>query len=250
MTTEYKVEPKADAEGKLDAILSAIGALASRVDEMEKNLPAPPLQMASDKKKDEEKEEKEEKEDEDEEKKDSSKISKKRKDEEDEDEDEERKDNLSTPEPKKGEGEFKGKAGEMRFDEEEKEEMEKADAQAKADSVYALFGKTASRPLVGETVESYRKRMLRGLQGYSDAYKEVNIASIKDSKLLDIAEKQIFADAQLASKNVSYSDGEIAITRKDATGRVITEFRGSMGWLDAFKMQPSRAVEWFTANKR
>lgn len=265
MTTENKVEPKADAEGKLDAILAALGAISARVDEMEKNLPAPPLQMAADKKRkdeDDRMDDDDDRKDDDEEddRKDAKHRKDAKKDDDDEDDrkdDDDRKDakaDLANPEPKKGEGEFEGKAGEMRFDEDEeeddKEEEEKADAQAKCDSVYALFGKSASRPLVGESVMAYRKRMLRGLQGYSDSYKGVNLASIKDAKLLAIAEKQIFADAAKASKNVAYADGEIEIKRKDASGRTITEFRGSMAWLDAFKMPTHRAVEWFTANNK
>ena len=49
--TDNKVEPKADAQGdKLDAILSALSSMSVRIDEMEKNLPAPPLVTAADKK--------------------------------------------------------------------------------------------------------------------------------------------------------------------------------------------------------
>ena len=49
--TEKTLDPRADAQGeKLDAILKAVAGLIARVDEMEKNLPAPPLVTAADKK--------------------------------------------------------------------------------------------------------------------------------------------------------------------------------------------------------
>jgi len=142
-------------------------------------------------------------------------------------------------------------------DEEEEEAMRKdeeeaamCDAQAKADSVYAAFGKSASRPLKGENLMAYRKRMARGLQGYSDAYKEVNLASIKDAKLLEIAEKQIFADALMAAKSPSMfaADQLVELHEKDRAGRTITKFKGAMSaWLDDFKV-PSMRVKEFNLN--
>ena len=49
--SETNVQLRADAQGeKLDAILKAVAGLIARVDDMEKNLPAPPLVTAADKK--------------------------------------------------------------------------------------------------------------------------------------------------------------------------------------------------------
>ena len=160
-------------------------------------------------------------------------------------------------------------AGEIKFDEDKEEEAkmdeeeeamkadeeaaEYADAQAKCDSVLAAFGKSASRPLQGENLMSYRKRLLRGLQAYSDSYKEVNLHSIKDAKLLSLAEKQIFADALNAAKSPSMyaADQLIEINEKDRAGRTITKFKGSMSaWLDDFKVPPMRATQFHTSNNQ
>lgn len=227
MDKENLMEPKADAQGdKLDAILKAVGNIAARVDEMEKNLPAAPLVTAVDKKADEEEEEAKKADD---------------------------------------SGEVEGKAGEIKPDEDAKmdddeeaakkdeEAAEYADAQAKADSVLASFGKSASRPLQGESLMAYRKRLLRGLQAYSDSYKGINLASIKDAALLALAEKQIFADAVVASRaDSNLPAGQLVeINEKDRAGRTITKFRGSMSaWLDDFKVPALRATAFHTANNQ
>ena len=53
--SDIKIEAKADASGdKLDAIMSLLGQVISRQDEMEKNLPAPPLVAAADEEEEEE----------------------------------------------------------------------------------------------------------------------------------------------------------------------------------------------------
>ena len=272
-----KTEAKADASGdKLDAILSAVGTLSSRIDAMEKNLPAEPLQYAADKKK-------KRKDDDDDKMKADDDDAKMDDDDahcDDDDDDAKRKDDDEEDEPKAVKKDAKkrkdaegsnpvvhGKAGEIKPDDEEEmkmddEEEEKmaakadaavaryADAQAKADSVLAAFGKSASRPLQGEGLVAYRKRLLRGLQGYSDSFKSVNLRSITDKNLLNLAEKQIFADALVAARSpVAYGDQLIEHRTTDRAGRTISTFTGSIAaWLDDFKVQPLRATEFRTQN--
>ena len=227
------IAPKADSQGdKLDAILNAISGLAVRVDEMEKNLPAPPLVTATDRKDEEVETKKDE---------------------------EEKKEEV---EVKKDGGEIEMPAGEIKFDEDKEEEeackadeeaAEYADAQAKADSVLSSFGKSASRPLQGESLMSYRKRLLRGLQAYSDAYKTINLNAIKDSQILAIAERTIFADALVAAKSpTSYAnDSLIEINERDRSGRTITKFKGPMeAWLGDFKVPPMRVKEFHLHNNK
>ena len=239
--TENMIEPKADAQGeKLDTILSILSKVVARVDEMEKNLPAAPLVTAVDKK---------------------AKA--------DEDKEVEMKSDEEEEEAKADGGEVQMPAGEIKFDE-DKEEVEAkddeeeamkcdeeaaeyADAQAKADSVLAAFGKSASRPLQGENLLSYRKRLLRGLQAYSDSYKDIKLASIKDAALLSLAEKQIFADALNAAKSPSMfaADQLIEINEKDRAGRTITKFKGAMAaWLDDFKVPALRVKEFHLSNNK
>ena len=239
--TENKIEPKADAQGdKLDAIMSLLGQVITRQDEMEKNLPAPPLVSAAD-----EEEEEEE--------------AKKAKADESE--------KAAPVEKSDAEGSnpvVHGMAGEIKPDEEEEakddeEEAKKcdedeavmADCQAKADSVYSAFGKSASRPLSGESLTAYRKRMVRGLQAHSDEMKNVNINAIKDEAMLAVVEKRVYADAIAASRGTgAIAKGQlIELHKKDRAGRTITEFRGDMeAWLGDFKLPAYRVMKFNTEN--
>jgi hypothetical protein len=249
---------------------------------MEKNLPAPPLVTAADKKAkkddddamcdDDDEDDEDDRKDDDRKDSMSSKKAKAfmmRKAKKDDDEDD-RKDDAEGSDPVEH-----GKAGEMKPDDEgevehpghmefkgdedeeeearkaDEEEAKYADAQAKADSIYSVYGKSASRPLKGESLMNYRKRMLRGLQGYSDAYKGVNINSIKDEALLALAEKQIFADAVAASRASAHiGAGQlIATQKKDQAGRTITSYRGDMeAWLGDFKVPAMRVMKFNTLN--
>lgn len=281
--------PKADAQGeKLDAILSALSTLAYRVDSMEKNLPAPPLVTAADKKKAKKDDDEAMMDDDDDamcdDEDDDMKHRKDAKRKDDDDDMKHRKDAKKRKDAEGSDPKEHGKGGEMKPDDEGKvehpghmkfkkdddddeeeakmddddeeamkmdeEEAKYADAQAKADSVFASFGKSASRPLQGESLVAYRKRLLRGLQAYSDTYKDVNLLKeIKGEKMLAIAEKQIFNDALVAAKSPTLyaSDAEYEIKERDASGRTITKFKGGFGWLDAFKV-PSQRVKEFNLN--
>ena len=279
------IAPKADAQGdKLDAVLAVLGDLAARMDAMEKELPAPPLVTAADKKRkdddskhrkddDDEEEEMAKKDDDDESESEAKAYMMRKADKKRKDDDSKKRKDAEGSDPKEH-----GKAGEikpddegmvehpghMEFkkddDDEEEEAMRKdeeeaamCDAQAKADSVYASFGKSASRPLKGEGLLSYRKRLLRGLQAYSDSYKSVNLASIKDAQLLNIAEKQIFNDALMAAKSPTMfaPDQLIEIHEKDRAGRTITKFKGAMeAWLGDFKVPSMRVKEFHLFNNK
>jgi len=286
------IAPKADAQGdKLDAVLAVLGDLAARMDAMEKELPAPPLVTAADKKAKKDDDMKKHRKDDDEEamRDDEEEEMAKKDDDESESEakaymmrkaDKKRKDDDSKKR-KDAEGsdpKEHGKAGEIKPDDEgmvehpghmefkkddddeeeeairkDEEEAAMCDAQAKADSVYASFGKSASRPLKGEGLLSYRKRLLRGLQAYSDSYKSVNLASIKDAQLLNIAEKQIFNDALMAAKSPTMfaPDQLIEIHEKDRAGRTITKFKGAMeAWLGDFKVPSMRVKEFHLFNNK
>ena len=239
--TENIIEPKADAQGdKLDAIMSLLGKTISRLDEMEtkSNLPAPPLVTAADKKA----------------KADEEKAEETKADEEEK---------PAFAEKSDSEGKIEG-VGEMKFDEaksdEDKEEEAAkndedeavmADCQAKADSVYSAFGKSASRPLSGESLTAYRKRMVRGLQAHSDEMKNVNINAIKDEAMLAVVEKRVYADAIAASRGTgAIAKGQlIELHKKDRAGRTITEFRGDMeAWLGDFKLPAYRVMKFNTEN--
>jgi len=268
--TENKIEPKADAQGdKLDAIMSLLGQVITRQDEMEKNLPAPPLVTAADKKKAKKDDDMEACDDDDEEeamKKDDDDMSeakakkfmmrKAKKDAEHSDPKEHDEGEIKPDD--EGEVEHPGHM-EFKKDDDDEEEAKKADedeavmadCQAKADSVYSAFGKSASRPLSGESLTAYRKRMVRGLQAHSDEMKNVNINAIKDEAMLAVVEKRVYADAIAASRGTgAIAKGQlIELHKKDRAGRTITEFRGDMeAWLGDFKLPAYRVMKFNTEN--
>lgn len=112
-----------------------------------------------------------------------------------------------------------------------------ADAQAKADSVYSAFGKQASRPLVGEDLLSYRKRQAAPLKAHSQAWKDIDLASL-DAKVFDLAEAAIYADAAAAANSPAdgFEGGPRARTRQLATGHTVTEFFDNRpSWMDSFR---------------
>ncbi|CND06142.1 Uncharacterized protein conserved in bacteria [Yersinia frederiksenii] len=106
------------------------------------------------------------------------------------------------------------------------ERNELADAQVKADSVFSVLGKRAPMPLSGEKPLSYRRRLMIQLQEHSSDYKTVDLSSIADSALLNIAEKQIYADAQSSASLIVGAGMLREIKRSDVTGRQISTFEG------------------------
>lgn len=213
-------DAKADASGgqTLDKVLAGIDSMGKRMDEMSKRMDAMESTRVADRKDDDEDEkEKEEKKD-------------ARKD----DDDDAKKDDDSKKDDE---------------DREEKEEKKAdddagyADAQVRADRVYAAFGDHAPRPVIGETLIAYRRRLAKKFQVHSPTYKDINLGAIADAALLSVAENQIYADAAIASRNpIDIADGAlIEIKRTDATGRQISEFRGTPhAWMAPFKAQCRR----------
>lgn len=155
-----------------------------------------------------------------------------------------------TPEPEKTDAKADAEDKEKKEEEDVKADADEpaayADAQARADSVYAAFGDSAPRPLQGESLMAYRRRLARKLQTHSTAWKAVKLEAIGDAAALAVAETQIYADAANAARNpVDLPGGKLMeITRTDATGRRISEFRGSPNaWMDSFKAPGQRLVK-------
>lgn len=112
-----------------------------------------------------------------------------------------------------------------------------ADAQAKADSVYSAFGKSAHRPLNGEDLLSYRKRLAAPMKSHSAAWKDVDLSKLEES-VFAIAETAIYADAMGAAVNpaVSSEGGLRAVTKDIGTGHRVTTFYGKPSdWMDDFR---------------
>lgn len=115
-----------------------------------------------------------------------------------------------------------------------------SDVQARADSIYAAHGGTAPRPMDGEALSAYRIRLLRGMQEHSPRWKDFDLSK-SDQKLLDIAEPQIFADAQAAAKNPStVPAGTLREVRRPREGGgYFTEWYGDpKAWMSRFSLSP------------
>ena len=114
-----------------------------------------------------------------------------------------------------------------------------ASMQSKAEAAYMAIGDDANkcRPMLGERLEAYRKRMISGLQKHSAKFKLTEISKISDPALLDMVEETVFADSALAARNnIGIAGGGIREIRKREFGRDVTEFTGDNGaWLEQFK---------------
>jgi hypothetical protein len=108
-----------------------------------------------------------------------------------------------------------------------------AAAQARADSVAALFGDKAPPPSLGESVLDYRKRLANRFKHHSAQFKASRMDYL-DGPTLGVVEDRIYHDAAQARPDVPA--GELVATRsRDEVGRVITRFHGDvMGFIGPF----------------
>ena len=112
-----------------------------------------------------------------------------------------------------------------------------ADCQSRADAVLHAHGKKAPRPLDGDTVMSYRRRMATLLKPYSKQWASIDLNAIADSAAFDNIEKSIYADATSAATAVDgVAPGQLrAVVTKDITGRNIINYYGDpSAWMGRF----------------
>ena len=111
-----------------------------------------------------------------------------------------------------------------------------ADAQAKADKVHSAFGDSAPRPLQGEDLLSYRRRLATGLKKHSDDWKDEDLSKVPEG-VLAIAERKVYKDAMnVALHPVDLPAGMLReIITQDTTGRRISTFAGEpRAWMQQF----------------
>jgi hypothetical protein len=98
-----------------------------------------------------------------------------------------------------------------------------ADAQARADAVFNGFGQRAPRPLEGEAIVDYRKRLATKLKSHSPVWKSVKFSQLPE-EAFGIAETQVYADAIAAATNpTDLESGELRqVTKTDPTTGVRT----------------------------
>jgi len=89
-----------------------------------------------------------------------------------------------------------------------------ADAQARADAVFAGFGERAPRPLEGEVLIDYRRRLATKLKKHSPAWGKVKFSELPESAF-KIAEDTVYNDAIAAAANpVDLQAGELRMVTK------------------------------------
>jgi hypothetical protein len=121
-----------------------------------------------------------------------------------------------------------------------------ADTQARADSVFAGFGERAPRPLEGEILIDYRKRLATKLKKHSSTWGKVKLSELPESAFR-IAEDAIYNDATVAAASPSdLESGELRmVTRIDpATGVRSNVFYGKESFVKQMG-RPGRRVASF-----
>lgn len=235
MPTEDEIKAKADAEAKEKEMQAKIDALTKERDDLKAKVDEMPTAMMADKaKRDaEEKEAKEKEEKEAKAKADAEEAEKKEREEE------------------------KAKADSIRAELDAlKASMPRvmsdddlnalSDAQAKADSVFAAFGETAPRPMVGEAPLSYRRRLAGKLKVHSKTYADADLAEVS-GVFFSKAEEAIYADAMSASMQPNKDQpGQLRQrSYRSPTGHMVTEFFGDPKAARAGFDAPGRKVQSF-----
>lgn len=126
-----------------------------------------------------------------------------------------------------------------------------AQIQSRADSAYTMLGDAAPRFMDGEEKNDYRIRLLKKLQPKSPKWKDYDFAKA-DSALLDIAEKDIYADAVASAMSpADLAEGHLRMIKKvDETGRPHILWAGQpRAWMQQFQ-PPTRRVTQFETRSR
>jgi hypothetical protein len=123
-----------------------------------------------------------------------------------------------------------------------------ADAQSKADSVFMGFGKAAPRPLEGETLLNYRKRLATHLKPHSPLWKGIKFSQLPD-EAFTIAEAQVYSDAAVAAATpMDLGDGELReVNRTDPrTGQKTNVFYGRDSFVKGMGRSARRVASFRT----
>lgn len=115
-----------------------------------------------------------------------------------------------------------------------------ADAQSRADHVLSALGERAPRPLDGEDLLAYRRRLVSRLKDHSPRWKSVDLGTIADADAFSVVEDQVYADAEVASHSpAAVPDGQLRpVVTVDPTGRRTTSFVGTPAtWMRQFSGQ-------------
>lgn len=121
-----------------------------------------------------------------------------------------------------------------------------SERQSDWDKVAQMHGQRASRPLDGESINSYDRRLAKTFQKYSDKWKSTDLADMPIEVVTKVIAPEIRADAIKAAYNSDPSPGAMQreIIKTDRTGRRISEFVGPVdapnGMFKPFELPPLR----------
>jgi hypothetical protein len=121
-----------------------------------------------------------------------------------------------------------------------------AERQQEWDRVAQMHGLRASRPMDGERIESYDRRMAKVFQKHSPKWKDSDLAAFPIEAVTKIIAPEIRADSAAAAYRVEPSEGAMLreVRKADRTGRIISEFVGPVnainGALAPFRMPSAR----------
>jgi 8-oxo-dGTP pyrophosphatase MutT (NUDIX family) len=113
-----------------------------------------------------------------------------------------------------------------------------AEAQERADAVYGAFGANirAPRPMDGETLPGYRRRLAAGLQKHSPRWKEIDLYAINDAALVNV-EQDVYNDAMAVARNpADLGEGELRSHRRILeSGHTSVDFYGKpSAWMNEY----------------
>jgi hypothetical protein len=116
--------------------------------------------------------------------------------------------------------------------------------QSMADTAWRAWSGAAPAPLFGEQLLNFRRRLLRPLMKHSKEFAAVDVDELNEPLITPI-EKSVFADAIRASAdNSSVPDDYLReVITTDATGRRISTFYGQpRSWMNALAGQRRRLI--------
>ncbi|HEY4152147.1 MAG TPA: hypothetical protein VGM38_02385 [Pseudolysinimonas sp.] len=123
-----------------------------------------------------------------------------------------------------------------------------SEKQSEWDRVAQMHGLRASRPLDGERINSYDRRMAKQFQKHSAKWKDADLSAMPIEVVASVISPEIRTDSISAAYRVEPSEGGMQreVRRQDRTGRWISEFVGPVnavnGALAPFRMAPMRVL--------
>jgi hypothetical protein len=115
--------------------------------------------------------------------------------------------------------------------------------QARADRIYGYHGQQADKPLYGETLNAYRRRLLVPFQQFSPAFKHADLRVLAvDPAGFNHAEKTILADAEAEGRNpMRVPPGTLREHVETRGGHQYTKFFGRpIAWMGPMMIQGKR----------